>query len=66
MEERDRNYIYAEFKSRTLGFVDDVEFFLPEEQAVLHVRSASRVGYDDLGKNKRRVEWVRKQLSKES
>ena len=33
------NYLYAEFKSAGLGFVDDVEFALDETAGVIHVRS---------------------------
>jgi uncharacterized protein (DUF1499 family) len=50
--------IRAEFRSR-LGFVDDVEFRIDEAAGVIHVRSASRKGYWDLGVNRRRVETIR-------
>ena len=50
--------IRAEFRSR-LGFVDDVEFRIDEAAGVIHVRSASRKGYWDLGVNRRRVEAIR-------
>lgn len=53
-------YLRAAFSSRVFGFVDDVEFlYLPEEGAV-HLRSASRVGWWDLGANRRRAEQLRK------
>ena len=52
-------YLRAEFTSALFGFVDDVEFLLDEGAGVIHVRSASRVGYSDLGVNRRRVEEVR-------
>ncbi len=52
------SYLYAE--SRTfLGFVDDVEFMAEPQANLLHVRSASRVGYWDLGVNGRRVDRIR-------
>lgn len=52
-------YLHATFHSKVFRFVDDVEFFyIPEEQAI-HVRSASRVGYSDLGVNRARVENIR-------
>ncbi|HEX9396840.1 MAG TPA: DUF1499 domain-containing protein [Burkholderiales bacterium] len=54
-------YLYAEFRSRLLGFVDDVE--LLRQGGVLHVRSASRLGRRDFGVNRRRVEALRKLLS---
>jgi uncharacterized protein (DUF1499 family) len=42
-----------------LRFVDDVEFLLVPAERVIHVRSASRVGYSDLGTNRKRVEALR-------
>lgn len=57
--EQTDNYIHALSKSRIFKFVDDVEFYLPENESVIHVRSASRVGESDLGVNRRRVEQIR-------
>ena len=54
-------YLYAEFSSTFLGFVDDVEFYA-EKEAVVHVRSASRLGYSDLGVNRNRIESIRSKL----
>ena len=58
------NYLYAEFKSKLLGFVDDVEFTYDEKAAVIHVRSASRLGRRDFGVNRARVEALRSKLEK--
>ena len=61
------NYIQVEFTSALFRFVDDVEFYFPEEQddeTVIHVRSASRVGYSDLGANRKRIERIRSEFSK--
>lgn len=61
------NYIRAEFTSKVFRFVDDVEFYFPETQAeeiTIHVRSASRVGYSDLGTNRRRIEHIRSRFEK--
>ncbi len=52
-------YLRAEFRSKIFGFVDDVEFYLPEDQDVIHIRSAARLGYYDFGVNRRRVEKFR-------
>ena len=52
------DYIYVEFRT-FLGFVDDAEFHLDEKQKVIHLRSASRVGYWDLGINRKRIESIR-------
>lgn len=56
------DYLHAEFRSRVFGFVDDVEFFFPAGQRVIHVRSASRSGYYDFGINRKRIEGIRRQL----
>jgi hypothetical protein len=53
------DYIHAEFISAFLHFVDDVEFCFDDENKTIHVRSASRIGYYDLGVNRRRVERIR-------
>ena len=57
-----RPYLHARFTTAVFRFEDDVEFLLDEEAGVLHVRSDSRLGYSDLGKNRKRVESLRKQL----
>jgi uncharacterized protein (DUF1499 family) len=56
------HYLDAEFRT-LLGFVDDVEFSLDPENRVIHMRSASRVGYWDLGVNKRRLEGIKSKYS---
>ncbi|BAZ30295.1 hypothetical protein NIES4074_27510 [Cylindrospermum sp. NIES-4074] len=53
------DYVYAEFKSALMGFVDDVEFYLDRKNNVIQVRSASRLGYGDLGVNRQRIETIR-------
>ena len=57
------DYIRAESTSRLFKFVDDVEFYFPEEENVIQVRSASRVGESDLGVNRRRIEQIRLALA---
>ncbi|MDF1637357.1 DUF1499 domain-containing protein [Alcanivorax jadensis] len=57
--------IQARFSSRLLRFVDDVTFYIRED-GVVEVRSASRVGYWDLGANRRRVESLREQLAEQA
>lgn len=56
------NYLYAEFTSAIMGFVDDVEFYLDKDAKVIHVRSASRLGKSDLGVNRKRIETIRTKL----
>jgi uncharacterized protein (DUF1499 family) len=55
----EERYLRAEFTSALFRFVDDVEFLLDDGTRTIHVRSASRVGYSDLGVNRRRVEEIR-------
>ena len=52
-------YLHAEFTSAFFRFVDDVEFLLDDGKKLIHVRSASRVGYSDFGVNRKRVEEIR-------
>jgi uncharacterized protein (DUF1499 family) len=61
--EENENYLYAEFKSKLMGYVDDVEFYRDPTQNVVHVRSASRLGKSDLGVNRQRIEAIRAQLA---
>ena len=42
-----------------MGFVDDLEFWLNPTQAVIEVRSASRLGREDFGANRARLERIR-------
>ncbi len=56
------DYLHVTFTTRIWKFIDDVEFYLPEGQKVIHVRSASRVGKWDLGLNKNRVKQIAKQF----
>jgi uncharacterized protein (DUF1499 family) len=53
------NYIRVKSTSRILGFVDDTEFYLPEDEPIIHVRAAARLGESDLGVNRRRLEQIR-------
>jgi uncharacterized protein (DUF1499 family) len=53
------DYLHAEWVSPVVGYVDDLECLLDRDANVIHVRSASRVGYSDMGYNKARVEALR-------
>ena len=57
------DYIRTESTSRLFKFVDDAEFYFPEDENVIQVRSASRVGESDLGVNRRRIEQIRLALA---
>ncbi len=60
--EETNDYLYAEFKTPLMGYVDDVEFYLDKSENVVHVRSASRLGKSDLGLNRKRVEEIRSKI----
>lgn len=55
-------YLYAEFTSAVMGFVDDAEFLYDPVLQVVQVRSASRLGKSDLGVNRKRIEFIRSAL----
>ncbi len=61
--EETNNYLYAQFTSKLMGFVDDVEFYLEPEANIIQVRSASRLGESDLGVNRQRIETIRGKLN---
>lgn len=56
-------YLYAEYRSRLIRFVDDVEFAFDGKAGVLHVRSSSRIGRRDFGVNRARVESLRRWIA---
>jgi uncharacterized protein (DUF1499 family) len=58
-----QDYIHAKFRT-LLGFVDDVEFYIDQEQQLIHMRSASRMGYWDFGVNRRRLETIIAELNR--
>lgn len=53
------DYLFVQFTTRWLQFVDDAEFWLAPAEHVIHVRSASRIGRKDFGVNRARVESIR-------
>ena len=53
------DYLHMVFTVPFIPFKDDVEFFFSERDRVVHYRSASRVGYSDLGVNRKRYERLR-------
>ena len=59
----DTDYLYVQFTTRWMKFVDDVEFWFDPVNNVILVRSASRVGRGDLGVNRQRIEAVRDALA---
>jgi uncharacterized protein (DUF1499 family) len=57
------DYLYVQFTTPWLRFVDDAEFFVAPEGGVIHVRSASRIGHGDFGANRARIEQIRAALA---
>ena len=57
------DYIHAEFVSALFRFVDDAEFLFDEKKKMIHIRSAARIGYWDLGVNRKRMERIRVKFS---
>ncbi len=55
------DYMHIEFQSQLFGFVDDVEFYFPQDK--LFMRSASRVGTSDFGQNRKRLNLIIKLLN---
>lgn len=56
----EENYIHIEFRTATFRFVDDVEFLFDDKEKVIHFRSRARMGYSDMGVNRKRMEKITK------
>lgn len=50
------------YQSQLFGFKDDVSFHIDPRRGVIDVKSTSRVGYSDLGVNRKRLEAIRAQF----
>lgn len=59
---QDSDYLYAEYRTKLMKFVDDVEFWFDVKNGVIHVRSASRLGRRDFGVNRARIESLRSRI----
>lgn len=51
--------IEATFRTALFGFPDDATFEINANNASIDLRSKSRVGYSDLGVNRKRIERIR-------
>lgn len=56
---RQAGYLRAEARTPWLGFVDDLEFAVDAQRGVIDLRSASRLGSEDFGTNRKRIEALR-------
>ena len=57
--EQKPDYLYAQAETPWLKFVDDLEFWLNPASGVIDLRSASRLGREDFGVNRQRIEAIR-------
>ncbi len=57
------NYLHFEFRTATFKFVDDVEFYLDDKEKLIHFRSAARLGWSDMGVNRKRMGKIRELYS---
>ncbi len=55
----EENYIHIEFRTATFKFIDDVEFLFDDKEKVIHFRSRARMGYSDMGVNRKRMEKIK-------
>lgn len=58
------DYVYVEYTSPTVGFVDDLEIWFSGKGSEVEYRSASRVGESDFNINRKRIRAIRKELEK--
>lgn len=56
------SYLHYEFTTAIGAFIDDVEFYFPSEEKVIHMKSSSREGWWDLGANRRRLKRVKRKF----
>ena len=59
---REPGYLYVQFTTRLMKYVDDAEFWFDPDSKVIQVRSASRLGKSDLGVNRERIGFIRQKL----
>lgn len=52
-------YLHAVQYTAFWKFPDDIEFWFPEDEALIQFRSAARLGKSDLGVNRKRMERIR-------
>jgi len=57
------DYLYVQFTTRWMKYVDDAEFWFDPVAQVIQLRSSSRVGGKDYGVNRRRIEAIRARLA---
>lgn len=63
IKKSNKGYLWATFQTSWLKFTDDVEARFDSGQGVIHLKSASRVGYYDFGTNQNRLTQLIKRFS---
>lgn len=51
-------YLHFEFRTAIFKFIDDVEFYFDDSTKFIHFRSAARMGWSDMGVNRKRMHKV--------
>ena len=59
------DYVHVEFRTKWFGFYDDSEFSLRDSTKQIEMRSAARLGENDLGVNRKRLETIRARMNDE-
>jgi uncharacterized protein (DUF1499 family) len=60
------DYLHVEFRSNLFSFVDDAEFYYDKKKGIIHIRSAARMGYSDMGVNRKRTMEIEERFNKKS
>ncbi len=58
-----KSYLHFECRSRLFRFIDDLEFYIDPKNKKIQMRSASRIGYSDLGVNRDRINKIQHAFS---
>lgn len=66
IETAEGNMIHATARSLIMGFIDDVVIYFDEATNTVHMRSAARLGYSDMGVNRNRIEQIKQQFQAQS
>lgn len=56
------DYLYVQFTTRLMRYVDDAEFWFDPASQSVQLRSASRLGGKDFGVNRGRIEEIRARM----
>lgn len=62
LHQQREGYLWWECNSQLFKFVDDLEMYLPAQEQLIYIRSASRFGYSDFGVNRERVEKIKQRF----